>query len=549
VERGSLLRTLEVRAREYGPGRAEVKLALLRALARRRLDTPREVLRLHEVLCSLRAYPDDREVRLLVDRLLDGFDRRGDLRRHRAALADTGIAGTRIHYRFYWPMARWLASRWPDRLRLDREDPASGERLRRALPLLVTRVEADALAGLEGSVDRAIDAFRGRDETDAAFLVKRVAALPGDDFTREAFHDTLDAAYLLEPGPDTPSRTRALHRSSAISFRRAPPSRERPDLRREILRPPRAIHETSVREGRRLVDLACEAMVTRSRDLEAFGYGEPRDVRIVDDGDGLEFVWIGVRPERRQVLHAVYGGLTLRNGVPIGYVQADALHRSVALSYNTFETFRGGEAAFVLGRLLAALRCLFDAESFSIEPYQLGRNNDEGLESGAWWFYYKLGFRPRDARVRRVLRGELARMRRDPGHRSDRATLEKLAAAHLYLGRSDAPPPPWRIGLALARRPVSRGASPRDGSPTAARLLGVKSLDRWSSGERLAWARWVPIVLALGGLARWPASERAALVDVIRAKGGRRESDFVARFDAHRELGAAVLRLLRSPGP
>jgi hypothetical protein len=53
-------------------------------------------------------------------------------------------------------------------------------------------------------------------------------------------------------------------------------------------------------------------------------------------------------------------------------------------------------------------------------------------------------------------------------------------------------------------------------------------------------------VLCLPGLDRWPAAERAALVAVIRAKGGRRESDFVARFDAHRRLRSALLALGRS---
>ena len=42
---------------------------------------------------------------------------------------------------------------------------------------------------------------------------------------------------------------------------------------------------------------------------------------------------------------------------------------------------------------------------------------------------------------------------------------------------------------------------------------------------------------------RWSASNKRALVRVVRAKGGRRESDFVRLFDRHRRLRAAVLRL------
>ena len=35
------------------------------------------------------------------------------------------------------------------------------------------------------------------------------------------------------------------------------------------------------------------------------------------------------------------------------------------------------------------------------------------------------------------------------------------------------------------------------------------------------------------------------LVDVIRAKGGRRESAFVTRFDAHPRLGPALVQIAR----
>ena len=37
--------------------------------------------------------------------------------------------------------------------------------------------------------------------------------------------------------------------------------------------------------------------------------------------------------------------------------------------------------------------------------------------------------------------------------------------------------------------------------------------------------------------------DRRALAEVIRAKGGRRESDFVLRFNAHRRLHRALIRL------
>ncbi|MGH8458006.1 MAG: hypothetical protein ACRESV_01540, partial [Nevskiales bacterium] len=66
------------------------------------------------------------------------------------------------------------------------------------------------------------------------------------------------------------------------------------------------------------------------------------------------------------------------------------------------------------------------------DPYQLGKDNEEGIASGAWWFYYKLGFRPRAAQARGILRRELARMKARSKHRSSARTLRKLAEWPLF---------------------------------------------------------------------------------------------------------------------
>jgi hypothetical protein len=139
-----------------------------------------------------------------------------------------------------------------------------------------------------------------------------------------------------------------------------------------------------------------------------------------------------MRPERRSPLRTTYGLLMLRSGVPVGYIQTDTLRGCVDVSFNVFETFRGGDAARLFARTLALARALLGARSFTIEPYQLGRDNDEAIDSGAWWFYHKLGFRPRNRALRAIARRELARMKRDPRYRSPKKTLRRLAGDYLY---------------------------------------------------------------------------------------------------------------------
>jgi hypothetical protein len=314
------------------------------------------------------------------------------------------------------------------------------------------------------------------------------------------------------------------------------------------------VREVAPREGRALIELAREAMVTRSRDLYAFKHADPRDVRMVECGGGLQFAVIGIVPERRLLLESVYGFLTLVNGVPAGYVLASGIFGSSEVAFNVFETFRGGESALIYGRAMGTIRWLFGSDAFTIDPYQLGDENEEGLKSGAWWFYRKLGFRPDDPEVRRIAREELRAMKRDPAHRSGLRTLRKLVTADVFyfvkreredvLGRL----PLGEIGLGIARAAARRFGSDREAavrtaSAEAARMLGLGSRGRLTPGERLWWDRWSLLVSALRGVERWSAEEKRALARIVLAKGGRRESEFVRLFDRHRKLRRAILGL------
>jgi hypothetical protein len=535
---------------EFGTGAADRKLRLLQALRRARLGSARAVRRLHEQLCVLRAYPDNAQVLAAVCALLERFAVRADLRAHRAALADSGIAGTDIHYRFFAGQAQWLAAHWPGQLRLDRSDAEAEARIAAALPTLLTRSEASALAELKLPGYDALDRLRGTDASDVVFLLRRIAAMPGDGFTREAFSDTVDASYLLTPGPGTPSRTMAHFAAAPVVWRRQAPPRARPELRAELARPPRAVRRLPLGDGQALVDLARAAMVTRARSLEAFSFADARDAWWVDDGDGLAYAFFGLQPERRHALAAIYGGLMLRNGVPIGYLQSDHVGRSAALSFNTFDSFRGIEAGFTFARWLAALRRLFGSASFSIEPYQLGWHNDEAVASGAWWFYAKLGFAPRDAAVARLAAAEAERQRRSPGWRSPAHRLQQLAARHLFFDADPAQALPYidlaALGLRSGAALSARAGADREGAIELAsaelmRHAGLASLRGFTPAQREAWRRLAPLLVLLD-LGRWRPDERRALADLARAKGGRSERDFVMRYAAHPKLDAALRR-------
>ncbi len=575
------LTALERLRDQAGPVVAARRLTLLRQVGRSRLTTAHQVERFHETLCFLRAYPDNPIVAAHVERLLDRFAARPDLRRHADALADSGIAGTIIRYPFFQSTAAWLARRWPDALSIDDDELAAARpALDRLLGLLAHYAETPGLDEVDLGTRAWLQRLAG--PHGAAFLVSGLDALPASTFVREYLHDQLQLWLELRAGPDTPNRSHALWRGSGgaaldraslrhrrwsgLACRQKPLPGGRPDLKGALHDRPKRVSRLKAADGQRLIDLARESMVTRGRDLDVFAYGNPHDVRVIEWGDGLSFGVIGALPERRLLLEGVYGMLTLKNGVPIGYVLLSALWGSSEIAYNVFPTFRGGEAAHVYGRVVATAYHLFQSDTFTVYPYQLGGDgNDEALASGAWWFYRKLGFAPKHPAARRLVRLEEAAMARKSGHRSSIATLKKIAAHNVYFHAGEERDdvigvlPAARVGLAvtdLLRRRFGhdRALATRVCADEAARAVGMAvgrrgaddALARlgWNADERQAFSRWAPLVVLLRP-ARWSPDDRRDLVSVIRAKGGRDETAFVRRFDAHRRLRRGVAGLAR----
>lgn len=545
----SRLSALERLRLAHGDDAAAQKLAILSVLRSAPLKTARQVLRLHECLCFLLVFPDDARVRVAAERMLATFAYREDLVRHREALADSGIAGTSIHFSFYYPTARWLARRWSRHLHIDWSAYEHPERIDALIPMLLPAAESLMFDGIELATRELVDAARAADETDATFVLRRFETLRGDEMLRQHLFEDLELPMFLTAGRDTPSRSAAKIAGFEVSY--APPRPAGRDWRRQA---PLATTVLSPRRGRKLVDCGRIQMITRGRDLYAFMSANAHDVRIYDMGEGLCFAALGLLPARRYILETMYVYLAIHNGVPIGYVQSTSLFRSAEINFNIFDSFRSAFSSRVFTAVLAMVRATLGCDTFIINTQQLGEGNEEAIRTGAFWFYHKHGFRPREHEVVRLMQTEERRKTRNRGHRSSPAVLRGLAGDHLYLalGRPRAATVSTvridRIGLAVSRYLAARFGADRESgiricALEAARRLGLRSLDDFSRAEREAWQRWSPLVLMLPALAKWSAAERRALVKVIRSKGGIHEGDYLQNFHAHPRLSRAIVRM------
>ena len=171
-------------------------------------------------------------------------------------------------------------------------------------------------------------------------------------------------------------------------------SRSQVSLAAELARRPPKLTKLSRKQGAEVMDLIREVMLVRYRELYGTTLGDPVSVGRADVGRGVSIYLWNLPPDRRLPLRAYVAGLTLKNGVPINYIEAIGLCEWMEVGFNTFYTFRGGEAGWIYAQVLRSLCHMMGTTCVSVYPYQLGHDNDEAIESGAFWFYRKLGFRP-----------------------------------------------------------------------------------------------------------------------------------------------------------
>ena len=142
-----LLDQLDDARRQFRPNAEITTHRLLRRLSKITSTDPEDLLRFHELLLFVVAYPQDSQNRRIAESLLRNFSARvGKLRAANADLSMletpevSAIDGTWVTDTYTFPIVSWLAKRFPRRLQFDWEwfegDNRVGESWPRFMPLL-----------------------------------------------------------------------------------------------------------------------------------------------------------------------------------------------------------------------------------------------------------------------------------------------------------------------------------------------------------------------------------------------------------------------------
>ncbi len=519
---------------------ASLACALGEALQRApRIASARDARALHDALLFAIAHPPDASCRAAAETALAALATRLEgSERLASRLQNSGLAGTVVVSEFSLPVVRALAAHEGERLAHESTDADF------ALTQLFVREallppEREHLEREQHPLDRWLTRHAAPAKR-LPLLLSWIASSTRDERMQELLFAALRVFVRWDLTASSWSLTRARGLPRPVHYAADRPKSVRLEdwVAKPLPRPARL----SGGEAAHLLATARGVLACLLREVDTVTYGSPPGVILFRLERGIDIALFGMRPGYRLALESYFGYMAFRNGVPAAYGGTWMFGHRCKIGINIFPFMRGGESALILAQLVRTYARHYGPDVFLVEPYQIGRGNPDGIRSGAFWFYYRLGFRPVQEPLAALAADAYARLQ--AGERTPIAVLRKLADADLRWvapgGRTAPLPDPYAVNRALTRWLDRHHAGDRIAAVQASRATTRRLFGRSLPEVNAAYG---PLLAMLEGAAAWSARERAALAQLLKAKLEGDERGYALGLVRHRRLLAALAAL------
>lgn len=308
-----------------------------------------------------------------------------------------------------------------------------GEALKHTLPIIEV---SDASAGWKNN--ELLDVLNIPIRSRLQFICNELSKLYATPFIKDHFFDGL--GIYTEINPKTSALSKAFNRLSFAQTFFHSSILKKFDFNSLINSPLPVEAELSSESQTELISVIENSLTILGRETDPITYMDSRSLRYFELDHGISVAIYGMTPERQLPLESYVGYTLFKNGLPSAYGGAWVFGDAAYFGINIFESFRGGESGFVLCQLLRVYRQAFKVNYIEVEPYQYGLNNPEGIQSGAFWFYYRFGFRPVDKSLATLAEKETIKLSKVKWYRSSEKTLLRFTESNIALNFSKKTP-------------------------------------------------------------------------------------------------------------
>ncbi|MCK6641898.1 MAG: hypothetical protein L6Q81_17615 [Bacteroidia bacterium] len=461
----------------------------------------------HDALLFIAAYPSSESLYREACSRLDKFAsliRRFNSKHKNSfeKLINSGIDGTEVQGAFTLPLLHQFVSLYPDSISLHSFGETSGD-AGDILKPFVLPTESD-LCDTDLSIEELAEKLFGR-KKQLHKLVELFSTERVPETICENQFSKLNAFATLKLNSELRGRTTARLACN------------KPFAHKEFIRKADPVAfvnsalpahvDLSISEKVALRRTAMCMLASLSRETDPITLSEDSDLEYFELERGVSVALFSTRASRRMPIDSYIGYMLFKNGIPLAYGGSWIFGNRALFGINIFEPFRGGESNLIILQLLRVYRQNFGIDSFSVEPYQYGKDNPEGIASGAYWFYYKLGFRSDDRQLRKLADVEMKHMKKNSEYRSSSKVLTNFTASNITWvvdASAKIVPDPAKVSAAITknilkasdgdrmqhlmklRQECSVNGSDSDTMLLLLEALGVDKNRSVSSAERLA---------------------------------------------------------------
>jgi hypothetical protein len=411
---------------QYGKNFSSQKLALLTQISNEKLKTKKELKSWYEILLFLLAYPDNRSVYDLASQALERFQLY--IQTHetiRARLFNSGITNTSLSAAFGFEIVKWLRRNYPKSVSLNSFDADDGQ-MRSILSVVMPKVESEILqdGNAEWKPWLKTSLKKGED------ILDRLIAIFDQTNMRPEVKDELWLAIGVNVEINFTSHS-CLPDSLIIPYyHRALVKKE--SVQKEYEAKPRKVNLNTT-EAEHIINCARMILVRHLREIDPISFTAPSFVSYYHLPRGLSIALMGMIADRRNPIDSYLGYTVFKNGLPVAYAGSWILFDSGRIGLNVFPAYRGGESQYIFQQVLDAHRKVYHLNRFTVDPYQIGRDNADGIKSGAFWTYYHARFRPLRKQQRQLAEIEASKIKARKGYRTPASLLEKLATSRMEI--------------------------------------------------------------------------------------------------------------------
>jgi hypothetical protein len=411
------------------------KSELLNSLMPQKEFTSKDIINYHDTLLFLLAYPQNKNIYQLTQNAFSVFDHQLflHLKKYKTKalneLLGSGLSGTYLTSSFGFDLSKHLVQQYKNQISIETIDWECENGIE-ILKLILPKCEQDILLLKEESITQWFIELAGEGQNVLEFLLCCLEEKFPEPDVCEYFFLKLKVYVKIDFTGKLPSRSAITHTFNPVFYHD-----------KELIRKINLFDELKIKvKGPLPLDLNTKEQSWRTsqlmllslgRETDPLAYGKAEDVEVYDAGRGLSICLNGMRPGKRLPFESYIGYMAYKNGRPIAYGGAWIFGNRARIGLNVFEPYRGGESTWIFAAILRTYSLVFNIQHLLVDPYQIGKDNEEAIESGAFWFYYKLGFKPIQANLKELAGMEFEKMSKSPVYRTSKAVLRKLATSTL----------------------------------------------------------------------------------------------------------------------